>query len=155
MSDQPPEDDIPPHDDQPPPEDGSYDVGYGKPPKAHQFKKGQSGNPKGRPKGSKNLETIVSEELDRQVTITQNGEQKKIKKIRLAVRQQADKAAKGDGRAFLALAKLMRAGEHDGAGDGAGGAPRAVNTGVSDEQYDRALAALIARKAPEVNHDGR
>jgi Family of unknown function (DUF5681) len=30
---------------------GDYEVGYGKPPARSRFSKGQSGNPKGRPKG--------------------------------------------------------------------------------------------------------
>jgi hypothetical protein len=36
---------------------GDYQVGYGKPPKHTQFKPGKSGNPQGRPKGTKNLKT--------------------------------------------------------------------------------------------------
>jgi hypothetical protein len=37
----------------PSPESANYGVGYGKPPKASQFSPGQSGNPKGRPKGAR------------------------------------------------------------------------------------------------------
>ena len=40
-----------------------YEVGYGKPPKSTRFRKGQSGNPAGRRKGSFNLGTIVRREL--------------------------------------------------------------------------------------------
>ena len=40
-----------------------YEVGYGKPPRHTWFKKGQSGNPRGRPCGSKNLKTLLSEAL--------------------------------------------------------------------------------------------
>ncbi len=42
---------------------GGYDVGYRKPPKHTRFKPGQSGNPRGRPKGTKNLKTDLIEEL--------------------------------------------------------------------------------------------
>ena len=46
-----------------------YDIGYGMPPKSTRFKKGQSGNPAGRKKGSRNLATIVRRELEEEITI--------------------------------------------------------------------------------------
>ncbi|WP_445949374.1 DUF5681 domain-containing protein, partial [Sphingorhabdus sp.] len=48
-------------------------VGYGNPPKHSQFKKGQSGHPKGRPRGKRNMASLVAEVLAQKVTITANG----------------------------------------------------------------------------------
>lgn len=52
---------------------GDYEVGYGRPPKETQFKKGQSGNPKGRPKGSRNFKTYVQQVLNKPVKLKDGG----------------------------------------------------------------------------------
>ncbi|MEE2525844.1 DUF5681 domain-containing protein [Hyphobacterium sp. HN65] len=82
-----------------------YDIGYGKPPKASRFKKGKSGNPKGRPKGRKNFSTILIAELSEKLTIKEAGKSKKLTKIEAVVKQLVTRAINGDARA---MAELMR-----------------------------------------------
>jgi uncharacterized protein DUF5681 len=83
-----------------------YEVGFGKPPKSGQFKKGQSGNRKGRPKGARGLKTDLKAELSEMVTFTENGRQRNLSKQRLMIKQLAAKAVKGDLRAISKLAGL-------------------------------------------------
>ena len=71
-------------------------VGRGNPPKHTQFRKGKSGNPKGRPKGSKNLSTYLMEAARDHVTATVDGRIRKISKIQATAMQLATKAAGGD-----------------------------------------------------------
>jgi len=92
---------------------GSYEVGYKKPPKQTQFKKGQSGNPKGRKKGSKNnrfkdlpynlplemYRNAIREEAYRGIPVNENGEQILIPMHQAILRSINLKAAKGDVRA--------------------------------------------------------
>ncbi|MFC4272781.1 hypothetical protein GQF03_09965 [Sneathiella chungangensis] len=79
------------------------DIGYKKPPKKHQFKPGQSGNKKGRPKGAKNLKTDLMEELGEMITIKEGGKPKKISKQRAVLKSLAVKAVQGDPRAANTL----------------------------------------------------
>ena len=74
----------------------SYEVGYGRPPAKHQFQKGVSGNPKGRPRGSANLRNRMVRELRKRVPVTRNGKHTTIAKGDLVAIQLVDAAAKGD-----------------------------------------------------------
>ena len=73
-----------------------HDVGYCKPPLHTRFRKGQSGNPKGRGKGTKNFATTLMKAMSEPVTINENGNRKKISKLAAAVTQLANDAARGD-----------------------------------------------------------
>ena len=84
------------------------DVGYGKPPKSGQFKKGKSGNPKGRKKGAQGLGTIMKEELNELVTVTQGGVKQSITPLQLALKALKARAAKGDTKAIGLLINLAR-----------------------------------------------
>lgn len=81
----------------------SYDVGYGKPPKHGQFKPGQSGNPKGKPKSSKNLKSILEAELDSKLEIIVNGKKMKVTKQQAFVKSLTAKAVQGDTKAATLL----------------------------------------------------
>lgn len=85
----------------------TYTVGYGRPPEATRFTAGHSGNPKGRPKGSHNFQTLLADEMQARVPVVINGRTVRLSKAELAVRQQVDKAAHGDPRAFALLMKVM------------------------------------------------
>ena len=84
-----------------------YAVGYGKPPASTQFRKGQSGNRSGRPKGTNNLKTDLLEELCEKVTLREGERTKKITKQRAMVKTLFAKALKGDPRATTTLIGLL------------------------------------------------
>src|SRR3954465_13304917 len=82
-------------------------VGRGHPPKHTQFPKGMSGNPKGRPKGSKNLSTLLREAADDQASVTIGGKTRSISKLQATTMQLATKAAKGDQAAMNKFIEWM------------------------------------------------
>ena len=82
---------------------GSYRVGYGKPPPHGRFVKGQVGNPKGRPRGSKNFKTQLRAELSRPAHFTENGKHRRSNKLGAVAVQLVNKSLGGDPRAMALL----------------------------------------------------
>lgn len=88
---------------------GPDKVGYGKPPKHTQFKKGQSGNPKGRPKqvqAHMPVSRIIRNSLSEEVQGKVNGKTRKMTKLAAIIDVQSAKALKGDTRAAKLLIDL-------------------------------------------------
>ena len=86
---------------------GDYDVGYGRPPKYARFKPGHSGNPNGRPRGTKNLKSDLMEELSERINISEGGKPKKLSKQRALVKSLTAKAIKGDAKAISTIINLL------------------------------------------------
>jgi Family of unknown function (DUF5681) len=85
-----------------------YRIGFGRPPIETQFRKGQSGNPSGRPKGARNFKTDLREELAEPVSVRVDGRSQTISSQRAAVKQLRATALRGGARALdrlLALAE--------------------------------------------------
>jgi len=87
-------------------EQGSYDVGYGRPPVGTRFRPGRSGNPKGRPKGVNNLATDVQQVLTIPTKVTSDGTTRSMPTQKVALLRLREKALAGDPRALDRLVEL-------------------------------------------------
>ena len=74
----------------------SYEVGYGKPPAHSRFRKGVSGNPRGRKSGSRNVASLLTEALDARVDVTEKGKRKKKTMLGVIITQLVRKSANAD-----------------------------------------------------------
>ena len=89
-------------------DEGDHEMGYGKPPRRSQFVKGQSGNPRGRPPGAKNLKSLLSEALNETVIVTENGGRRKVTKRQAIITQLVNRSATADFRAIKILLDMLR-----------------------------------------------
>lgn len=87
--------------------DGSYEVGYGRPPVATRFKPGQSGNPRGRPKGAKNVDTILRDVLMQQIRVLDGGKRRKITVFEVFLKRLSKQALEGDAKSGDKMLRLL------------------------------------------------
>jgi hypothetical protein len=122
----------------PTPGKGDYPVGYKRPPAHTQFKPGQSGNPKGRKIESKNTSTLLAEELNQRMSVTENGRQRRITK-RHAIIKRSVNAAINDPKVGLSMLQNLQRGE----------APAEENAAIfprlSAPEYDRIIENFLRR----------
>jgi hypothetical protein len=123
-------------------------VGYGRPPRQSRWKKGQSGNPSGRPKGTRGLKTDLRAELISRMEISMNGKRVSGTKQQLMLRTLTARAAAGDVKATRTLIDLvMRVFGPEDQGSG----PKSLSR--TDQQI---LDELLGRQpGPSVTADAR
>lgn len=80
-----------------------YEVGYKKPPRSGQFKPGDSGNKKGRPKGSRNFNTQLEKALNTKIKLKQDGVNRSATIIEATLVRLSQKAISGDMRAIATV----------------------------------------------------
>lgn len=86
----------------------SYEIGYRRPPASGRFKKGKSGNPSGRPKGSKNFLTLLEQELGQPITINENGKKKTITRMQAMIKRMVADALQGNVKSQMSLVDILR-----------------------------------------------
>ena len=116
-----------------------YKVGYRKPPPAGRFKKGQSGNPKGRTKGHKNLKSIIEGVLAKPVSITERGKRRTIPAIEAMLLETMADALKRDPKARALMTNLALQSD-------AQAPPEATPNAAKDNEVMQRLIARLRRQ---------
>jgi hypothetical protein len=101
---------VPPSEIAPPPEKEPYKVGNKRPPLEHRWRKGKSGNRRGRPRGNVNVYAMLVKVLQRVVTVDRGGRITKITNLEGMLEQAVSSALKKDWRAFNITFALLREG---------------------------------------------
>jgi hypothetical protein len=126
--------------------DKPYDVGYGRPPEGRRFRKGESGNPKGRPRGSKNMATLLDEELSERVPVNENGKRKTITMRKAITKQTVRKAASGNEKFIKLVFEL------DGLKDAREGSAQS-STAPTDDDDRQVIQDLRRQLTAEGGHE--
>lgn len=82
-------------------------VGYRRPPKSGQFKKGVSGNPGGRPRGSRNMRSVFRDVMRQKISVTENGKTRRIPALEVMLRRLANEAMRSDPRALRLILPMI------------------------------------------------
>ncbi|GJD63986.1 DUF5681 domain-containing protein [Methylobacterium frigidaeris] len=131
-----------------------YEVGYGRPPRASQFKPGQCGNPRGRPTKPKSLQAALERELDRAIVVREAGRERRLSKREVITRRVVDDACRGDARA-LRLVRDITGSVASAQGASADPGPAAAAPPDStDQAIIAAFAAIIRAGATLPTDDG-
>jgi len=117
-----------------------YAVGYGRPPIYTRFAPGVSGNPRGRPRGGKNLKTDVLEEIGEKVTVREGEKSCSISKQRAIVKGVVLRAIKGEAKAVSTLVALLLRFQEGAPGEGAPVELAAEDLAILDRFAQRAVA---------------
>jgi hypothetical protein len=121
--------------------DHGYAVGYGKPPITSRFKPGQTGNARGRPKGHKNLKTLIRQAMTARIVIQEGSSNRQVSKIEGVVLRQLQNALKGNDRSAMAVIRMaLQLGFLDDVSDGN---QAEATLSATDE---RILGELMARR---------
>jgi hypothetical protein len=120
-------------------------VGYRNPPRHSRFQKGRSGNPKGRPRGTRNFKTDLIEELQEKLVVTDNGKRRVLTRQQAVIKRLLASALQGEprfmGLLLQTLVQLDRSGELISTAD------------FSSDEDRRILERFLARN--RIREDGR